>query len=58
MILTALIVGVLCGFVAGACYEACRAGGTLDLRAQLRAHRRTGPLSHVTVLPTQRGGAA
>lgn len=58
MILTALIVGVCCGFAAGACYEAVRSGGILDLRRLLRAALRAQQPSHVTVLPRQRAGAA
>lgn len=58
MILLAVIVGVASGFAAGACYEAVRTGGTLDLRRLLQAALRTQQPSHVNVLPQQRGGAA
>jgi hypothetical protein len=30
------------GFLAGAVYEGCRRGGSIDLQAALRAHRRQG----------------
>lgn len=55
IVLTIVVAGSV-GFTIGACYEACRRGGTLDLHRQLALLRPLPERSNVRILPQQRHG--